>query len=60
MNNLSENFLTPKQIAEILQLNIITIYSYIRNKQLVAIKFGRTYRVTKDDLDNFLSSLKTS
>lgn len=59
-NHLSKDFLTPRQIASTLQLNIITIYSYIKNKELIAIKFGRTYRVTKEDLNNFLSNHKTS
>jgi len=60
MKNFSENLLTPKQVADMLQLNIITVYSYIKGKQLIAVKFGRTYRVTKDDLNNFLNDHKTA
>ncbi|MBI5122786.1 helix-turn-helix domain-containing protein [Candidatus Roizmanbacteria bacterium] len=54
------DLLTPKQVAKILQLNIITIYSYIKNKKLTAIKLGRAYRITKEDLNSFLKIHKTS
>lgn len=53
------DFFTPKQIAVTLQLNILTVYSYIKNKQLPAVKLGRTYRITKGDLHKFLKTHKT-
>ena len=56
-NNL--DLLTPKQVAEALQLNIITVYSYIKTKQLVAVRLGRAYRITKEDLNNFLKIHRT-
>lgn len=54
------NLFTPKQVAEKLQLSIITVYSYIKTKQLIAIKIGRSYRITENDLNNFLKINKTS
>lgn len=51
---------TPRQISEILQLNILTVYSYIKEGQLSAIKLGRSYRITKEDLDDFLRNHRTS
>lgn len=50
---------TPKEVADILQLNVITVYSYIRKKVLPAVKMGRNYRVAKTDLDKFIESNKT-
>jgi len=50
---------TPREVAEILQLNVLTIYSYIRNKTLMAVKIGRNYRIAKEDLDKFIESNKT-
>jgi excisionase family DNA binding protein len=51
---------TPQEVADILQLNVITIYSYIRKKVLSAVKMGRNYRVAKTDLDKFIESNKTN
>jgi len=52
-------YLTPATVAKELQLNLLTIYKYIRNKQLLAIRFGRNYRIEKKDLDKFIRSNKT-
>jgi len=51
--------LTPSEVAKKLQLNLLTIYKYIRNKKLLAIRLGRNYRITKEDLDKFIKSNKT-
>jgi putative molybdopterin biosynthesis protein len=52
-------FLTPAEVSKVLQLSLLTIYKYIRNKELLAIKFGRNYRIRREDLDNFIKSNKT-
>ena len=60
MNDYNEaGILTPKQVSEILQLNILTIYSYIKSKKLPAIRLGRSYRITKEDLLEFLKTHST-
>lgn len=46
--------LTAKEVANVLKLNILTIYEYIRTGKLKAIKFGRTYRIEERYLDNFI------
>ena len=58
-NNISKNFLTPREVAKDLQLNPLTIYGYIKKKTLMAIKIGRNYRIAKEDLDKFIKSNKT-
>lgn len=59
MDTYNNEFYTPAQLADKLQLNILTIYSYIRTKQLPAVKFGRSYRVSKSDLEKFINLHKT-
>lgn len=54
MNSSSIHYLKPKEIATRLQMNILTIYEYIRSGQLRASKFGRTYRVSEKDLNSFI------
>ena len=56
---ITDNLLTPAEVAEELQLNLLTIYKYIREKKLLAIKFGRKYRIARNDLDEFVKSNKT-
>jgi len=56
---ISSLFLTPSEVADVLQLNLLTIYKYIRNKKLMAVRFGRNYRIAKEDLDKFITSNKT-
>lgn len=51
--------MTPEQVAEYLQLNTDTVYRLIRQKQLAASQIGRTYRIPKEDLENFLLSHST-
>lgn len=56
---LQNKYLTPKEVARTLQLNLLTIYKYIKNKKIVAIKVGRNYRISQKDLENFIESNKT-
>jgi len=55
----AKQFLTPKEVAKDLQLNTLTVYGYIKRKMLMAVKIGRNYRITKEDLDKFIQSNKT-
>ena len=52
----SNNLLTPEQAAGILQVHVLTIYSYIRGGKLDAIRLGRSYRITPEDLALFIES----
>ncbi|MBN1189720.1 MAG: helix-turn-helix domain-containing protein [Dehalococcoidales bacterium] len=48
------SFLTPEQVAGILYVNVLTVYSYIRKEKLGAIRLGRSYRIMTDDLQHFI------
>lgn len=54
------NFLTVHDIAELLKINPLTVYSYIQKGQLNAIKLGRHYRIQEKDFDRFLKDHKVS
>ena len=51
-----QNLLTPEQVSEILQIHILTVYNYIRQGKLSAIRLGRSYRVTQQDLDRLIEN----
>jgi excisionase family DNA binding protein len=50
------NLLTPEQVAEILQINVLTVYSYIKQGKLGAIRLGRSYRIMPEDLDRLIET----
>jgi excisionase family DNA binding protein len=54
------NLLTPEQVAEILQLHVLTVYSYIRQGKLSAIRLGRSYRVTQQDLEKLIEQSRVT
>jgi excisionase family DNA binding protein len=52
--NAHDSLLTPEQVSEILQINILTVYNYIKKGKLEAIRLGRSYRILPQDLDRWL------
>lgn len=44
-----------EQVAEILQLSKRTVYGYIKAGKIPAVKMGKYWRVTEDNLKAFLS-----
>ncbi len=58
--NLSERpFLTVKQVAEALSVNRNTVYGWIKKGKLasMALPGGRSYRVSRDSLEEFVAEL---
>lgn len=53
-------YYTVKEIADTLQINPLTVYEYIRTRQLSALKLGRYYRVSSEDLQIFLANKRIS
>lgn len=45
---------TVKQVAEILQLNPVTILRYIHRGKIAALRFGGVYRITEKALAEFM------
>lgn len=55
----NKDFYTAKDLAEKLELNIMTIYRYIDAKKLKAYKIGKEYRIEKTEFKAFLESVCT-
>lgn len=53
------NLYTTDEVAEILKMKVTTIRALIRDKKLPAIKIGTEYRISEEDLKNFLNENRT-
>ena len=54
-----KEFYTSQELADKLQVNIMTIYRYIKRKKLKAYKIGKEFRIDRSEFDKFLNSVKT-
>ncbi len=52
----ANDFLTPEEVADILRINVVTVYSYIQKDNLNAVRLGRKYRISRQDLSAFIKS----
>ncbi len=50
---------TCAEVAERYSVKIITVWDWIRKKKLQAVKIGRDYRISEDDLLKFEAERKT-
>lgn len=57
--NKDKPFYRAEELAKALQVNIMTIYRYIKAKKLKAYKIGREYRIDKKEFSRFLEGIKT-
>lgn len=57
-NSNTNDFLTVQEVTEILKLSALTIYKYIRQRQLEAIEFGGHYRIERSSLNKFIKKHK--
>jgi excisionase family DNA binding protein len=54
-----KEYYKAEDLAELLEVNIMTIYRYIKAGRLKAHKIGRDFRIDKADFQRFLNSVKT-
>lgn len=55
-----DELLKPQQVADELQLNIETIYRYIRSQKLCVVRLSaREYRIRRSELNRFLRERET-
>ena len=47
-------WLSPDEVATLLNLHVMTIYAMLRTKQLPATKIGGKWRVHRDRLETYL------
>ena len=55
----NKQFYKAEDLAEKLEVNIMTIYRYIKAKRLKAYKIGREFRIDKGEFNKFLDKVKT-
>ena len=59
MNKVEKAYYTPTELAELLSVNVMTIYRYIKAKRLAAHKIGKEYRIDRTDFERFMAKTKT-
>lgn len=52
-------FYKAEELAEALQVNIMTIYRYIKSGKLKAYKIGKEYRIDEVEFKKFLKECRT-
>lgn len=55
---MKDKFLTAQEASELLKVNIMTIYRYIKAGKLRAYKTGKEFRIKEKDFNNFLDKVK--
>ena len=54
-----KEFYTAGELASKLEVNIMTIYRYIKAKRLKAYKIGKEFRIAKSEFNGFLNKVRT-
>jgi excisionase family DNA binding protein len=54
-----DEWLSVEEVAQKLKMDVETIRKWIRRKQLKAYKFGRDYRIRREDFDQFVRERAT-
>lgn len=49
-----DNYFTPKQVSEKLQISIYTVYKWIRENKISAVKIGDLWRISETELNRIL------
>ena len=48
---MAQDFYSVEQVADLLGLHVKTVRSYVRNGRLKAVRIGKQYRITRQDLE---------
>ena len=51
---LTDEWLTVEEVAKHLKMDEETVRKWIRRRQLKAYKFGRDYRIRREDFETFI------
>lgn len=54
-----KTFYKAEDLAKLLEVNIMTIYRYIKSGRLKAHKIGRDFRIGKKEFNTFLEKVST-
>ena len=54
-NELAEvRFLTVAEVATLMRVSKMTVYRLVHNSELPAVRVGRSFRVTEDNVNEYL------
>jgi excisionase family DNA binding protein len=56
---IKKEFYTAQALADKLEVNVMTIYRYIKASRIRAYKFGKEFRIEAKEFENFLNKHKT-
>ena len=59
MQQVDEQLYTPQEVAEYLKVDVRTVYRWLREGEMNAIRFQREYRIAESDLRDFLERRRT-
>jgi excisionase family DNA binding protein len=54
MQQVDEQLYTPQEVADYLKVDVRTVYRWLREGELNALRFRREYRISETDLRDFL------
>jgi len=54
-----KDFYKAEDLAKSLEVNIMTIYRYIKSGKLKAYKIGKEFRIDKENFNTFLKNVST-
>jgi excisionase family DNA binding protein len=59
MQQVDEQLYTPQEVADYLKVDVRTVYRWVREGEMNAIRFQREYRISESDLRDFLEQRRT-
>jgi len=59
MQQVDEQLYTPQEVADYLKVDVRTVYKWLREGELNALRFRREYRISETDLRDFLERHRT-
>jgi len=59
MNTMKKDYYTAKELAEMLSLNVMTIYRYVNAGKLKAYKIGKEFRIEHAEFEQFMKKAST-
>jgi excisionase family DNA binding protein len=59
MQQVDEQLYTPQEVADYLKVDVRTVYRWLREGDLNALRFRREYRISESDLREFIQRHRT-
>ena len=53
-----EQYYSIEELSKMLKVAYLTVYRWVQTKKLKAVKAGKQYRISKSELDKFISISK--